>query len=112
MDEAYFRQAVINLIDNAIKYSPEGGKVVVTAETKGKSMELSVQDEGIGMTDADQMKLFTEFFRSEEAKQVSHEGTGLGLVLVKQIIEELGGEIHVKSQLHKGSTFMIKLPLP
>jgi two-component system sensor histidine kinase SenX3 len=73
-------------------------------------VELSVTDHGIGMSEADQQRLFTEFFRGDEAKQVAHEGTGLGLVLVKHITEEFGGEVRVKSELHKGSTFTLRLP--
>lgn len=111
VDEAYLRQALINLIDNAIKYSNSGTTVTVTTKSvTGGWIEFSVKDHGIGMTEADQSKLFTEFFRSEEARQFAHEGTGLGLVIVKKIIEEFGGELTVKSSLHKGSTFTVKLP--
>ena len=111
VDQAYFRQAIINLVDNAIKYSAEGGTVTAVASEKKGWVEISVSDQGIGMAEADQQRLFTEFFRGDEAKQVAHEGTGLGLVLVKHIIEEFGGEVHVKSELHKGSSFTLRLPL-
>ncbi|MEI6477483.1 MAG: HAMP domain-containing sensor histidine kinase [bacterium] len=111
-DQAYLRQAVINLITNAIKYSSDGSSVTVTSQTSADGwIEVAVEDHGIGMTEADQQRLFSEFFRSEEARQIAHEGTGLGLVLVKRIIEELGGEVKVKSELHKGSTFTLRLPV-
>ncbi|MCC2631360.1 MAG: putative Histidine kinase [Patescibacteria group bacterium] len=111
-DKAYLRQAIINLVDNAIKYSVSGTTVTVTTSVKEGWATISIHDHGIGMTEADQQKLFSEFFRSEEARQVAHEGTGLGLVLVKHIIEEFGGKVTVESVLHKGSTFTIKLPIP
>lgn len=109
--EGYFRQAVINLIDNAIKYSPEKGKVEIQAEHKHGEIHISVTDEGIGMTEADQANLFQEFFRAAEAQEIAHDGTGLGLVLVKHVIEEFGGRIEVKTKFHQGSTFTIILPV-
>lgn len=109
--EAYFRQAVINLIDNAIKYSPDNGRVEINTAHKKGEVSISVTDNGIGMTEADQSNLFQEFFRTAEAQEIAHEGTGLGLVLVKHVIEEFGGRVEVKSQFHKGSTFSIVVPV-
>jgi len=106
----YIKQALINLIDNAIKYSKKGGKVEVVAHTHHHWVEISVIDNGIGIAESDQGRLFTEFFRGEQAKEVHHEGTGLGLVLVKHIVETFGGEIVFVSKLHHGSTFTIRLP--
>ncbi|MBU6389045.1 HAMP domain-containing histidine kinase [Patescibacteria group bacterium] len=111
-EETYLRQALYNLIENAIKYSYPGGRVTVTAEReKDGRIGISVTDQGIGIGEADQLKLFTEFFRSEAARDHAHEGTGLGLVLVKHVIEELGGTVSVKSRLQHGSTFTIHLPV-
>jgi signal transduction histidine kinase len=110
-EETYLRQAIINLVDNAIKYSPEGSTVeVICRLAKDSFVEIMVMDEGIGIGDAEQSQLFSEFFRGEEAQSVTGDGTGLGLVLVKQIIEEFGGEVFVKSAFHKGSTFMVRIP--
>ncbi len=110
-EEGYMRQAIINLVDNAIKYSPKGGAIEVElCLAKDGWVELSVCDHGIGMTEADQLHLFTEFYRSTEAREVSHEGTGLGLVIVRNIIDEFGGTVEVKSRVHRGSTFTIRLP--
>lgn len=110
-DPVYLREAVMNLLDNAIKYSPPGGTINIYCRLASDNfVELSVQDQGIGIPQADQRHLFHEFFRGEEAQSIAHEGTGLGLVLVKHIIEEFGGEIVVKSELHQGSTFIIRLP--
>ena len=108
----YLRQAIINLIDNALKYTPSGKKVVVSLSYgKDNVLELEVKDQGIGIAEAEQSRLFTEFFRGSEAQEFSREGTGLGLVLVRNIIEEFGGTVQVKSRLHHGSTFTIRLPL-
>jgi signal transduction histidine kinase len=111
-DQGYLRQAIINLVDNAIKYSPDGGTVTVNAGvTRDHFVEITVQDEGIGIPETEQSRLFTEFFRGEEARVVSHEGTGLGLVLVRNIVEEFGGEVSLESEFHKGSTFTVRLPV-
>ena len=111
VDAGYLKQALVNLLDNAIKYSRSGGKVtIMVSEAKDHFVEVAVHDEGIGIAEADQEQLFKEFFRSVEARQVAHEGTGLGLVLVRHIVEEFGGEVKVESQVHHGSTFIIRLP--
>lgn len=108
--EVLLKQAVINLIDNAIKYSKGGGHVTVSARTHDHMVEIHVADEGIGIAEAEQGRMFTEFFRGEEAKEVAYEGTGLGLVLVKHIMESIGGSISFKSALHKGTDFTLKMP--
>jgi len=110
-EEQYFKQAVINLVDNAIKYSHEQGRVDVSAELVGREIKITVSDQGIGMTPADQEQLFHEFYRSAEARKIAHEGTGLGLVLVKHIIEEFGGNVEVKTASGKGTTFTLSLPV-
>lgn len=110
-EEPYLKQVFVNLIDNAIKYSSSGGTVSVSCQVaKGGYAEIVVQDNGIGISEVDQAKLFTEFFRTPEAREITSEGTGLGLVLVKRIVEEFGGEVKVKSALHKGSVFTVRLP--
>jgi len=111
-DEPYLKQAIINLVDNAIKYTPAKGKVEVCTKRQGKKVFIEVADSGIGIADADAGRLFSEFFRAESAKQKAREGTGLGLVLVKHIAERFGGTIHFKSVLGKGTTFVLELPLP
>lgn len=112
VDESYLRQALVNLVDNAIKYSRSSGTVTVSVkEAKDGSVEVAVHDQGIGIADADQTQLFQEFFRGTEAREVAHEGTGLGLVLVQHIIEEFGGEVRVESHVHHGSTFTMCLPV-
>lgn len=110
-DPPYLKQALINLVDNALKYSKPGGTVTVSLVTEKETAVLAVTDQGIGISDLDQHRLFTEFFRTQEAQAMTHEGTGLGLVLVKHVMESFGGEIVVKSVLGKGSTFSLRLPL-
>jgi signal transduction histidine kinase len=110
-DPHYLKQALINLVDNAIKYTPSGKSVEIRArQVRKKEIEFEVIDEGIGITPADQAQLFKEFFRSVAARDMIHDGTGLGLVLVKQIAEKLDGSIHVKSEFGKGSTFTLRIP--
>lgn len=109
-DEPYLKQAVINLIDNAIKYSPEGGVVEVDVSSKNAEVLISVRDHGIGIPEAEQGRLFSEFFRGELAKEKTENGTGLGLVLVKHIAERFGGSVSFTSEVGKGSCFVIHLP--
>ena len=106
----YLKQAIINLIDNAIKYTKSGGRVTVTAAVVDDVAEIHVTDEGIGIAPAEHSRIFTEFFRGEEAKNVAYEGTGLGLVLVKHVMESMGGTVSFKSELHKGTDFCLKMP--
>jgi K+-sensing histidine kinase KdpD len=100
-----------NLISNAIKYTPNGGRVdvVLTCE-QGIEVRFEVADTGIGISEADITHLFTQFFRAENAKQLVSEGTGLGLVIVKEILERLDGTIQVSSKVGDGSRFVCRIP--
>ncbi len=100
-----------NLISNAIKYTPGKGKITVGLQVQDGKLIGRVQDSGIGISRADQKNLFKEFFRASNAKKASLPGTGLGLVLVKKIVEDLGGTISVDSRLGEGSTFKFIIPL-
>jgi len=110
-DPPYLKQALINLVDNAIKYRRPAGVVTVSLSVVQHQAEITVEDQGIGISDLDQHRLFSEFFRGQEAQAMTHDGTGLGLVLVKHIIESFGGEVVVKSGLGKGSSFTLKIPV-
>jgi signal transduction histidine kinase len=100
-----------NLISNAIKYTPEGGEVVITLdEDKGWAIG-TVEDSGIGISPEHQAQVFEEFFRTPQAKDHNHLGTGLGLSLAKRIVEGHGGSIELESELGKGSRFRFRLPL-
>lgn len=109
-DASYLKQAIINLVDNGLKYTRPGGAVTVTLSSQGNDALVGVQDQGIGISEADQHHLFTEFFRGAEAQAMTSEGTGLGLVLVKRVVESLGGSVELQSALGKGSLFTLRLP--
>jgi len=100
-----------NLISNAIKYTPAGGRVTVTLEEKDGWAVGTVEDTGIGITPEDQAKIFEEFYRTPQAKEMEHRGTGLGLPLVKRIVEGHEGTIEVESALGQGSRFSFRLPV-
>jgi len=104
-------QVLINFISNAIKYSPEGGDVYVSADFEDDRVKVGIRDEGIGIAPEDQARLFTKFYRVDSSLTREIGGTGLGLSICKSIIELLGGEVGVDSEQGKGSTFWFTLPL-
>jgi signal transduction histidine kinase len=110
-DEIRLGQIVGNLVSNAHKYSPVGGAINVSARPEGAAVRLSVTDEGYGMSPADQARLFTQFFRAEDPNVREQTGWGLGLHITKRLVELLGGEMAVTSELAKGSTFSFTMPL-
>ncbi len=112
LDENKTRQAIMNLIDNAIGYSaPNIGKVEVSLAVDNGRVILAVKDNGIGVPINQQSKLFTKMFRASNAKDVRPDGTGLGLYLVKRVIEDQGGSIIFESKPGKGSTFGFSIPV-
>ncbi|MCJ7583544.1 MAG: hybrid sensor histidine kinase/response regulator [Anaerolineales bacterium] len=106
-----FKSMWLNLISNAIKYTPENGKVTVHLLLEGSNLVGEVSDTGIGIPIEDQPRLFTEFFRAKNAKKLEIRGTGLGLVIVKRVIESTGGSIAVQSKAGRGSTFRFVIPV-
>ena len=104
-------QVLVNLISNALKYSPGGGEVTVHARHEGDTVIVSVTDQGLGISREDQKRLFTKFYRVDTAMTREIGGTGLGLSICKTILELLGGTIGVKSTAGKGSTFWFSLPV-
>ncbi len=100
-----------NLVHNAIKYSPPARQVSVTAQTEGPEVHILVRDEGYGIEPEELEKIFDEFYRTRAARQLERDGTGLGLAIVKRAVESLAGRISVYSELGKGSTFHIFLPV-
>jgi signal transduction histidine kinase len=110
-DPNQMTQLWTNLISNAIKYTPPGGKVqILLDEADGWAVGM-VEDTGIGISPEDQLHIFEEFYRTRQAKEMEPRGTGLGLPLVKRIVEGHRGEIQVESELGKGSRFTFRLPL-
>ena len=105
-------KVVHNLVSNAVKYTPAGGWVQISAEAGEARAVLTVRDEGIGISPEDQEHLFTEFFRSTNPVAVALPGTGLGLAIVRRIVERHSGWIDVESAPGVGSTFRVTLPAP
>ena len=103
-------RVVGNLLSNAVKFSPSGASVTLSLEEDEDSVALRCHDEGIGISEADQAQLFTEFFRSTNPEALDVPGTGLGLTIVKRIVERHHGTIALESQLGGGSTFTVRLP--
>jgi PAS domain S-box-containing protein len=110
MDYTMIRIVIHNLLTNAIKYTPSGGKVLVNLNFQPHSCEISVSDTGYGIPKEEQDKIFTKMFRASNARKVSTNGTGLGLYLSKAFVEKLGGAIDFTSEEGKGTTFTISLP--
>jgi two-component system phosphate regulon sensor histidine kinase PhoR len=105
------RRVAGNLIDNAIKYTPSGGQLSVRLTPRERRVRLEVTDTGIGLSPADQERVFERFYRVDRARSRDLGGTGLGLSIVKNTVRNLGGEVGVRSALGKGSTFWVELPL-
>jgi len=111
LDETKIRQVIMNFTDNAIYYTPTGGKVIVELKKTPQSIELTVTDTGIGVPKALQHKLFTKFYRADNAMKARPDGTGLGLFMAKKVIIAQGGSIIFKSIEGKGSTFGFSFPI-
>ncbi|HUT35927.1 MAG TPA: HAMP domain-containing sensor histidine kinase [Planctomycetota bacterium] len=105
------RDVLANLVSNAIKYTPEGGRVTVASRTDEASVVFEVTDTGIGIPLEDQPHLFEEFFRAHNARALFHEGTGLGLSIVREIVEAYDGQIAFDSQPGQGTRFTVTFPL-
>ncbi len=104
-------QVMVNLVDNAVKYTPSGGKVSVTAEVSEGNVHIHIADTGIGIMSQDLPRLFERFYRVDKARSRQSGGTGLGLSIVKHIIESHGGSVTVESEYNRGSTFSFLLPI-
>jgi signal transduction histidine kinase len=111
VDRNALTQVVINLLSNAIEYSPEGSEVLASIAQNDGVVEFSVTDKGIGVSVDDREKIFDKFYRSGKAKEVSKNGTGLGLPLAKSLVESWGGNIRVESVENKGSVFRFTIPI-
>ncbi len=111
VDVAHFRMVLENLVDNASKYTPEGGKIVISARDNGNALRVSVEDTGVGIATKDVDKLFEKFTRIPNLLSDSVGGSGLGLYWVNKVIALHGGRIEVQSKLHKGTTFHVYVPL-
>jgi signal transduction histidine kinase len=106
----YIQEAILNLLANSVKYTPQDGKIDIIVKDKDDSILIQIKDTGIGIPKDELPKVFDEFYRGSNAKDIERDGTGLGLSISKQIIERHNGNIWVESKESKGSTFSIVLP--
>jgi two-component system phosphate regulon sensor histidine kinase PhoR len=109
-DETRLSQVVLNLLDNAIKYTPQGGQIGIEVLAADPFVQVNVADTGLGIPDKDLSRVFERFYRVDKARSRELGGTGLGLSIVKHIVQSHGGEVWVKSQLEKGSIFSFIIP--
>lgn len=110
IDTDKMTQVIDNILNNAIKYSPDGGKITVSMKTTDDQMILSISDQGLGIPKQDLPRIFDRFYRVDRARSRAQGGTGLGLAIAKEIIKQHNGFIWAKSEYGKGSTFTIVLP--
>ncbi|MCF8273159.1 MAG: HAMP domain-containing histidine kinase [Flavobacteriaceae bacterium] len=110
-NETHFTNVIVNILDNAIKYSPEAPKIEVYTENVGTNILLKIKDHGSGMSKAAQKRVFEKFYREHTGNIHNVKGHGLGLAYVKRIVDDHQGHVKVESEKDKGSTFIIKLPL-
>jgi signal transduction histidine kinase/DNA-binding response OmpR family regulator len=110
-DEGKLKQMILNLVSNAIKFTPDGGTVIIAANQAADRMRISVSDTGIGIAEKDIKRIFTEFQQVDSGANRTQQGTGLGLALTRSFAALHGGEVRVESELGKGSLFTIDLPI-
>lgn len=109
-DREFVKRAIVNLLDNAIKYTPAPGKITVSVDEAGNFWVLRVQDTGIGIPYSEQPRIFEKFYRGKDAESMGIRGSGLGLALVKTVAEKHRGKVWVESHPGKGSTFFLAIP--
>ena len=102
---------ILNLVSNAVKYTPPGGEIAIRIHQRDGSIHWAIRDSGIGIPQSAQRRLFEKFYRAENASVMETEGTGLGLYLVRLIVERLGGRVSCESDEGKGATFEFTLPV-
>ena len=110
LDREQLDRALLNLLTNAVKFTPAGGAVVVHARREAANLVVTIADNGVGIPEDEQAELFTRFFRSSVATRLAIQGTGLGLVIVKQIVEEHGGTVSIVSAPDAGTTVTVTIP--
>lgn len=112
VDRGALVDALVNLLTNANKYSPERGKIRLVAKADDKSVRISVIDQGVGIARREHRRIFDKFYRSNELLSSDVEGSGLGLAIVRHVVQAHGGRVELESELGKGSTFTLVLPRP
>ena len=110
-DSDKLRQVLLNMVDNAVKYSPAGGRIEVCVEARDGGVRIAVSDEGIGIAPLEQRRIFGKFYRVDPELARGVGGTGLGLYICRELVRRMGGRVTVSSEEGKGSTFVVDLPL-
>ena len=110
VDPQLFRQVILNLVSNAVKYTPAGGTIAIEMSQNNGSVQWSIRDNGIGIPKMAQARLFEKFFRADNVYKIETEGTGLGLYLVRLVVERSGGRVWCESEEDQGTTFKFQLP--
>ena len=110
-DRDKLRQILTNLVANAVKYSPAGGRIEVEPQARDEHLDIFVRDEGIGIAPADQRLIFEKFYRVDANMTHGVSGSGLGLYICRELLHRMGGRIAVESEPGAGSTFIVTLPL-
>jgi two-component system phosphate regulon sensor histidine kinase PhoR len=111
LDKDKISAVLVNLLGNAVKYTPEQGTVIFRVNITDKQIELSIEDTGVGIAADELPKVFEKFFRSQDPRVQEQTGTGLGLALAHEVVRLHGGNIEIESEINKGSTFTVLLPL-
>ncbi len=109
-DKEKLQQVLINIVANAVKYTPDGGKIDISAKADGDSVVISVKDNGMGIPEEDIPRIFERFYRVEKARTSDTGGTGLGLAIAKEIVDAHGGQIWLESEVGRGTTVYVRLP--
>ena len=110
-DENKLRQVLVNLVDNAVKYSPEGGRVELRVRSENGSCLIEVADEGLGIPEDERERIFEKFYRLDPQQTQGVGGSGLGLYICRELVERMNGRLRVESEPGKGSRFTVELPL-
>jgi two-component system phosphate regulon sensor histidine kinase PhoR len=110
VDEEALTQILDNLVDNAVKYTPEGGLILISWNAEEETVQFSVRDNGIGIPAQDLLRIFERFYRVDKARSRELGGTGLGLAIVKHMVQSQRGTITATSEIGKGTCFTITLP--
>jgi two-component system phosphate regulon sensor histidine kinase PhoR len=111
LDKFVFEKIITNLISNAVRYTPNGGVVTIKTDLDEKYWYLIISDTGIGIPKEEQKHIFEEFYRGRNAKKFESVGTGLGMSIIRRMVEQENGEIFLESEVGKGSTFTVRFPL-
>lgn len=111
VDPGRMTQVLTNIVDNALRYTPEGGRILLSARQNNDQVELSIEDSGPGLKAEDLVRIFDRFYRTDAARQRQDGGSGLGLAIAKSIVQANGGQLSAQSEVGKGLRVMITLPM-